>query len=305
MGGGFNLINYITSLAETSEDLIYDGTSDNNLRYVGVNPNNYVKFNNELWRIMGVMNNIQDSSGVSQSRIKLINANGIGVYAWDNKPSGTGTSLSGNGSNDWRDSALQIILNSGAYYNRTSGPCPLGQNNATTPCDFSNNGLTEESKKMITSVVWNLGGGTLGETPKQFYTAERATKVYNGRPTIWTGKVGLMYPSDYGYATNGGADIYLEPCRNASFTQWQNDGYSSCRGYDWLFNDSQYLYTLTPTATVYSDHVFSLRNDGQVNVLAVAGIAQVDPVVFLDTSVEVIGNGDGSQEHPFELKLGS
>ena len=38
--------------------LAYDGTTDNNLRYVGSNPCNYVKIDNEIWRIIGVMNNI-------------------------------------------------------------------------------------------------------------------------------------------------------------------------------------------------------------------------------------------------------
>ena len=33
-----------------------NGANDNNYRYSGSNPNNYVKFNNELWRIIGVIN---------------------------------------------------------------------------------------------------------------------------------------------------------------------------------------------------------------------------------------------------------
>ena len=37
-------------------NLAYDGTTDNNLRYIGKDPNNYVTFNNELWRIIGIFN---------------------------------------------------------------------------------------------------------------------------------------------------------------------------------------------------------------------------------------------------------
>ena len=48
--------------------LAYDGTADNNLRYVGANPCNYVSFNNELWRIIGVMNNIDDGTGNLETR---------------------------------------------------------------------------------------------------------------------------------------------------------------------------------------------------------------------------------------------
>ena len=34
-----------------------DNTVDENIRYYGSNPNNYVSFNNELWRIIGVFGN--------------------------------------------------------------------------------------------------------------------------------------------------------------------------------------------------------------------------------------------------------
>jgi len=47
------------------ENLLYDETIDNNLRYVGASPNNYVLFNDELWRVIGVMNNVEDESGES------------------------------------------------------------------------------------------------------------------------------------------------------------------------------------------------------------------------------------------------
>ena len=197
---------FIKDLAETSEELVYDETSDNNLRYIGANPNNYVSFNNELWRIIGVMNNIDDGTGKKETRLKIIRDEPIGEYSWDNKASGTGSSDSIYGSNDWRDSALQHVLNSGAYYNRTSGECPNGQDGVTTTCDFSSNGLTSDAKAMVSKVLWNLGGTENYKIAitKDWYSYERGTTVYLGRPTEWIGQIGLMYPSDYGYATDGG-----------------------------------------------------------------------------------------------------
>src|SRR5699024_3350454 len=139
-------------------------------------------------------------------RLKIIRNEPIGEYSWDNKASGTGSSISVYGSNDWSDSTLQIVLNEGAYWNRTRGECPSGQNGATTSCDFSTNGLTEEAKKMISNAKWNLGGvSSSSKISSSFYTSERGTTVYAGRPTDWIGKIGLMYPSDYGYATSGGS----------------------------------------------------------------------------------------------------
>lgn len=51
----------ILAKGETDE-LKFDKTADNNLRYIGADPNNYVSFNGELWRIIGVMNNIDDGT---------------------------------------------------------------------------------------------------------------------------------------------------------------------------------------------------------------------------------------------------
>ncbi len=47
--------NCITKNADkNTEELVYDETVDNNLRYIGSDVNNYVLFNDELWRLMGL-----------------------------------------------------------------------------------------------------------------------------------------------------------------------------------------------------------------------------------------------------------
>ena len=162
--------------------------------YKRQNPNNYVSFNNELWRIIGVMKNLDDGTGKKETRLKIIRDEPIGNYSWDNKASGTGSSTSQYGSNDWSDSALQQVLNSGAYWNRTSGECPAGQNGITTACDFSSIGVTNEAKSMIGNSIWNLGGLSLiREAEENFWSAstniwysnERGQNVYNNRPIEW------------------------------------------------------------------------------------------------------------------------
>ena len=136
-------------------------------RYIGPNPDNYVQFNNELWRIIGIFD----------GKLKIIRKDSIGIIAWDNKPSGTGIASS-NGSNDWSDSALQEVLNNGPYYNRTSGLCPSGQNSVTQACDFSSNGLTEKAKPMIELSTWKIGGSSTynNVTAQIFYEREREKK---------------------------------------------------------------------------------------------------------------------------------
>ena len=275
---------------------------DNNARYIGVDPNNYVSFNDELWRIIGVFNNIDDGTGNKETRLKIIRNEPIGIYSWDNKASGTGSSTSEYGSNDWSDSALQQVLNSGAYYNRTSGECPYGQNGATTTCDFSNNGLTEEAKSMISNAKWNLGGTANYTTAlaSDWYGYERGTTVYSGRPTEWTGSIGLMYPSDYGYATSGESSVNRASCLATALYNWNSSSYSDCYNNDWLYKIGTYQWTLTPISA-YSSHVFSVYSRVNYNRADLTSPA-VSPVLYLSSNVKISG-GDGSQLNPFTLTL--
>ena len=282
--------------------LAYDGTVDNNLRYIGADPNNYVLFNNELWRIIGVFN--ENSHGVSgQKLVKIIRNESIGSFSWDNKVIGTGSSTSSYGSNDWSDSALQLVLNEGAYWNRTNGTCPKGQNGATTNCDFSANGLTDEAKSMIETVTWKLGGSsTLNDvTASMFYERERGTTVYSGRPTTWQGKIALMYPSDYGYATSGGSTRNREACLAKELYNWESSSYSDCKNNDWLLDSSTTQWTLTPYPST-SYRVFNVTDTGYVNYSRYASLSiGVRPSVYLTSNVSISG-GDGTMNNPYILK---
>ncbi len=292
---------YILAKGETDE-LKYDNTVDNNLRYVGADPNNYVSFNNELWRIIGVFNNIDDGTGKKETRLKIIRDEPIGKYSWDNKASGTGSSTSEYGSNDWSDSTLQIVLNEGAYWNRTSGSCPSGQNGATTSCDFSSTGLTAEAKSMIGNTKWNLGGlSNSSNISSSFYTSERGTTVYSGRPTEWIGKVGLMYPSDYGYATSGGSSTDRETCLNTELYNWDGSSVSDCKNNDWLYNSSNYQWTITPYSSTSRD-VFRVDSNGNVNYFNARYRRAVSPALYLSSNVKISG-GEGTESSPYQLSL--
>ena len=279
-----------------TEELKFDNTKDDNLRYIGANPNNYVTFNNELWRIIGVFNNIDNGSGTKETRIKLIRDEPIGKYSWDNKGS--------YGINDWTDSTLKEVLNNGPYWNRTSGNCPSGVSGATTSCDFSTNGLTEEAKRMISDAVWNLGGtadftSSSNGLASHWYSYERGTTVYSGRPTKWTGKIGLMYASDYGYATSGGSTTDREACLNKELYNW--DSSSECYNNDWLYNSSNSQWTLTPYAS-HSYVAFYVHSLGSVYSDSTYFTLGVSPALYLNSNVKISG-GSGTESNPFVLSL--
>ena len=292
-------VNMIKALATTQPDqLAYDGTSDNNLRYIGANPNNYISFNNEVWRIVGVMNNIDDGTGKKESRVKMVREEAIGEYSWDNKGAF--------GENDWSKSALQLMLNEGAYWNRTSGECPSGTNGATKSCDFSNTGLTEEAKNMIGNTLWNLGGASKYTTSSDgltshWYAYEKGTEVSEGNVVEWVGKIGLMYPSDYGNATSGGPTTDRETCLNKELKNWDDSNYSDCINNNWLFSDV-YQWTLTPRSTD-ADVVFGIDHGGNLDTYsACLTNITVFPVFYLKSDVK-IAVGDGSESNPYTLSL--
>ena len=250
---------------------------------------------------MGIFN--ENSHGVAgQKLIKIIRNESIGSFSWDNKASGTGSSTSSYGSNDWSDSALQLVLNEGAYWNRTNGTCPSDFNGATTNCDFSANGLTDEAKSMIETVTWKLGGSSTndGGTASMFYERERGTTVYSGRPTTWQGKVALMYPSDYGYATSGGSTTNRKACLAEDLSNWYSSSYSDCKNNDWLFNSSTAQWTLTPDSSG-STGVFRVDNTGYVLNYRAGISLGVRPSVYLTSNVSISG-GDGTMNNPYILK---
>ena len=295
-----------------TDEVVSDDTSDNNLRFIGADPENYVWFNDELWRIIGVMNNIDNGSGKKEARLKIIRNESIGEYSWDNKANGTGSSESIYGSNDWTDSALQIVLNSGAYYNRTSGECPYGQNGATTTCNFTESGLKDNTKNMIENAVWNLGGvssnssnenGYVLATTRIWYQNERNTNVYNGRPTEWTGQIGLLYPSDYGYATSGGT-IGRDTCLNISIYQWYDSpeiNYPECFNNSWLYKETP-KWTLTPNLS-NSNNIYILSGSGRISTNHVYLLSNtVYPTLYLSSNIKIT-EGVGTEENPFQLSL--
>ena len=269
--------------SDTSDDactytMAYDGTSDNNLRYTGKNPCNYVKFNNELWRIVGSFANISNGT-TSSKRIKLVK-NG---YAY------TGTAFDSNNSNDYSTSTLKTTLN-GTYYN----------------------GLTTDAKNMIDNAVWNIGGfdptwnASTGSNAANFYAAERSSTVYSGHATTWTGKVGLMYPSDYVYATSGSSSVSRATCLSTSAyssnSNWYASGGGPCAQNDYLFDSSYYQWTITPYSGS-SNYVFHVDDYGGVSNDYANGTGSylgVRPAVFLKSSISISG-GSGTSSDPYTL----
>ena len=147
-------------------------------RYIGDNPNNFVKFNCddngencENWRIVGVFT-VDDGTGKTEKRIKLVRGSLLDQYKpWNDKDGEDSI-------NEWSEASLNTYLN-GTYYD----------------------GLSGSAQSMIDDAKYYLGGSEYNSVTgygnsEQIYIWERGTKVLNeSRTTNWIGKVGLLYPS--------------------------------------------------------------------------------------------------------------
>ncbi len=310
-GSGLYEVDHNSSnITYTTDQTAIQNLKQTEYRFAGQNPNNYVSFNNELWRIIGLVNTPEGS------RIKLIRNESIGEYSWD-----TGDANSGYGTNEWSNSKIMDLLNNGAYYNKMSGTCYNGENNQTAECEFSITGLTNSAKTMIDTITWNIGsndGQTLENNninTAQFYELERSNhtgKICNSgeycndtitRYLTWYGQVGLMYPSDYAYATSGGSKTDRDTCLNMELYSWNGSGVSDCKNNDWLYKTGSYQWTMTPNATSYhAGNIFSILSPGCIDIANASDAKEIYPTIYLNENVK-IGNGIGNINDPYELEI--
>ena len=247
---------------------------DTGYRYEGKNPNNYIWFNNELWRIIGVFGS--ESHGQSgKNLVKIIRTNSIGGFTR---------------SNDWTTSGLMKLLN-GAYLNAQDGTdtgyC-YGSYGVPSNCNYTNIGINDTYRNMIANVRWYLGGySTENAEAEVFYGYERGTVTYF--KSYWDGKIGLLLPSDYGYS------VLASSC--ARTTDLYDYDTSSCAGQSWFYGQG-YEWTITPNSSDYG-YAFVVDDYGGRSYSGSTDRGYgVRPVLYLDSSVYLI-DGNGTVSNPY------
>ena len=276
---------------------------DSNIRYIGANPDNYVYFNCsdynnqtadtcELWRVIGLFNNVTKSDGTKENLVKIIRYYSLGEYSWNVKSDGTRN-------NNWVNSSVETLLNSGAYYNSTTGVIYNGVYSSDTSVttvniDFTSKGLkNDKTKNKIEEVVWNLGGVSSNYSSlsaKDYYNAKRGTSVYSGYPTTWTGKVGLIYPSDFLYSikNNNVEDSYMYGGGEGGIYKWTMTSINIDSSTVLMAGGSMYGKVMSNTR--------QSPNDG------CCADFFINPVVYLKSGIKVSG-GTGSSNNPYRLNI--
>ena len=295
--------NYLTKLDKTKNGLEEDKTTDNNLRYVGASPRNYLKFNGETWRIVGVFNNIttidKEGKEKKESLVKIVRNDSLGNYSWDSSGSDKN---SGYGINEWSQADLMTELNTD-YIN----PSPtsettswfIGKNNAQNGSyDYENN-IKSSSLDKVANVRWNASRAEFEASALNSYNQERSTTQISTpsdkvpRKNTWDGKIALIYPSDYGYASTD------TTCRgNLSSFDSNYNGY--CKNENWLFNSAN-QWTLSPLSGS-AISVFYVYSGGIVNTNSAYYPYGVRPALFLKSDVVIAGGTGESVENAYTLE---
>ena len=223
-------------------------------RYRGANPKNYVTFNNEVWRILGVFPT-DDGTGKIENRIKIVRNESVGKKYWDTS-----------GSNSWaRSSSLNLELN-GTYYNS----------------------LDSISKSMIENTKYYLGGYKTDEIQKDImYQYERkisgsGTYYYSSNPNSWVGKIALMYASDYEYAASNECTLPLYGYDN-----------TTCKTNNWLFNND-YQWLLPQFAKSSDNVFIVYSNGRIFAGIVSYNQYGVRPVLYLKSNVKITGGSGTS-----------
>ena len=279
--------------------------SENGLRYEGKDPNNYICLDNKtsggcsdsslLFRIIGLFDEDTSNDGTSSSGTKKL----LKVIDTNNYGGTDGKAWNSAGTNNWSNASLKTELN-GTYL--------------TTLLGTSN--VNSKLSDGIVSAKWHLGGASESNddtlTAEGIYEEERNTSaIYSGNPSSIYAKVGLMYPSDYGYATVGGSTTNKAGCRAQALYDWDDSSYSDCINNDWIYNSQSISWgknrnewLLSPHSS-YSNLVALLFLSGYVG-LGGGGVDDdnfaMRPTFYLDSSIlKIVGSGDGTKDNAYRV----
>ncbi len=275
-------------------------------RYAGKSPNNYIKFNNEDWRIIGLVNVMTDETHVEQ-RIKIIREESIGSYSWDTTINSQGIYR---GENKWNKADLMTLLNDYYYNNKGNQLCWVyvsSMNPQQISCSFDGvngniKGLQNVHNMIDENIIWTLGERfATNITAPEAYQKER---IVSGEDSKWPNEtskssfhsIGLMYPSDYGYAY-GNRD-----CAETITLDSTAQSIYQCYKTNWFYVSQMEALRGLLTASIQDEYkVQNLPYGKNLHDGADAyGSSNVYPTLYLKSNIKIT-NGNGTEGNPWIL----
>ena len=282
-------------LVESRDGLYEDSYESGRYIYRGQNPNNYITFNGETWRIIAkevdgtykiIRNDVLANRAFDEANHRSTENNsycdnpryGCGVYA---AVEGTFSSPSGSQSGTVsEDSNIKIYLNE----------------------DYYTNNINSTAKEQMTSHSFNIGAvENLNNSGAEADSIEK--NIVGEKMYQWTGNVGLANVSDILRASTNPLCTSATTSNNDDDDDACNSNYLLDKGtasplYYWTINAYSREsgghsfevwggHVLSSSAFVYNDDAFYSSNTAP------------RPVVFLKSSTTL--NGSGTLEDPFTI----
>ena len=285
-----------------------DGTTKyHDYRYIGADPNNYVWFNNNMYQIIGVFD--ENSHGkTGEYLVKLIMANPLGAFSWGAYNSSNTSGTYSNYKNDWTGNTtgikanLNVLLNE-YFLNSTNTSSTYGAcsnwtyfysdtNYRTNDCsDIVGYGIDSSALNSIETTTWYLYGSGSNQSKQNWYLCERGGNSCTGAnsgaySTTTDAKIGLMYLSDYLYASS----YYTSSDTTTQNTQYFGNKNWLYKGYEWI---------LTP----YASNAYRVWyvNFGSAIYSSAFDTYSARPSFYLKSTVSISG-GDGTFANPYIIE---
>ena len=268
---------------ESGDGLYEDSYEPGRYIYRGSNPNNYIEFNNELWRIIS-----KETDGTYKVVKKdvlpeemLFDENDYR----DSESNGAGGTYCANnswGCNAWA-ATTNLVGRPDEFTNTTQTGTVLLDSTLNTYLNGEYLESIKENSDKIVSHNYNIGAVVSGND-------DLATQISGEKTYKWNGKVGLINHSDYLRANSNeelcGTDII------------NSENYETCRNYDWMYISGTYWWTISPYATS-SGHVWYVLNAGDLYNSSAHSSNSVRPVVYLTSNLSL--SGSGTESDPFVI----
>ena len=262
------LADIIKEKSASNEDGVYN---ENGYRYEGSNPNNYIYMTNkstnekQIWKIIGVFPDGENGEEVIRVRRH---------YEQGRFPTGA-FDLNGN---LWQDSTLYANLKNDYNTSNYSGTVKFKMYLGTS----------SSFESYTSSDLYNM---------ERLLNSKGTASSYANGVTSYVGEVGLIYPSDYGYAAQ--ASDCLRTVKPNSY-----GSNSTCYTKNWLYQGSSNLqwiispeyYTKYSVITIYTDGNLTEYNDSY-DYLTPGDNGAYSPVMALSSEITISGTGTVSDPY--------
>lgn len=273
-------------VTSSGDGLYIDLYEDNRYIYRGTNPNNYIKFNNELWRIISIE---------SGDTLKIMKNESVKKSAFDSQKlrdklsSGAGGTYCANsnyGCNAWginsnfinggvsgsvlKDAEINIYLNN-TYYSS----------------------LSQNSKNLIQSNIWSVGAVALNNN-------DLPAQILSENSIKWNGNIGLISVSDALKANSN-----TNQCNTLKLTY---DNRNICKTTNYMVPETGRLWTISPISassdmSYNAGGVHRLTYEGNIgNDYAISTEVDIHPVTYIKSNIKLSGQGTSTNPYTINLK---